>query len=75
MYKYTLLDNFCYKLLVFLDGAHLSQPSACRYIKSVALGLQLVNTIFANLLGSAEKTISKSLEEDADYLNRHFYHH
>ena len=42
------------------DGVHVSQPSACRYIRAVALGLQSVYSKFICMPGSAEKATIKS---------------
>ena len=81
------------------DGVHVSQPSTCRYIRAVALGLQSVYSTFISMPSSAEKAtiksqfyefahlpgvlglvdgthirIQKPSEDEADYVNRHFYH-
>ena len=81
------------------DGVHVSQPSACRYIRAVALGLQSVYSKFISMPGSADMAtiksqfyelanlpgvlglvdgthvrIQKPSENEADYVNRHFYH-
>ena len=42
------------------DGIHLSQSSACRYIRYVALGLQPIYSTFISMPGSTEKAIIKS---------------
>ena len=41
------------------DGVHVSQPSACRYIRAVALGLQSVYSKFISMPGSADKATIK----------------
>ena len=81
------------------DGVHVSQPSACRYIRAVALGLQSIYSKFIFMPGSTDKAtiksqfyelahlpgvlglvdgthvrIQKPSENEADYVNRHFYH-
>ena len=81
------------------DGVHVSQPSACRYIRAVALGLQSIYSKFICMPGSTDKAtiksqfyelanlpgvlglvdgthvrIQKPSENEADYVNRHFYH-
>ena len=42
------------------DGVHVSQPSACRNVRAVALGLQSVYSKFICMPGSAEKATIKS---------------
>ena len=46
--------------LICGDGVHASQPSACRYIRAVALGLQSICSIYVSLPSSAEKATIKS---------------
>ena len=42
------------------DGVHVSQPSACRYIRAVALGLQSIYSKFIRMPGSTNKATIKS---------------
>ena len=42
------------------DGVHVSQPSACRYIIAVALGLQSIYSKFICMPGSTDKATIKS---------------
>ena len=42
------------------DGVHVSQPSACRYIRTVALGLQSVYSTSISMPSPAEKATIKS---------------
>ena len=99
-YKFVLLYNFLHLVLFRLFVViHVSQPSACRYIRAVALGLQSVYSKFISMPGSADMAtiksqfyelanlpgvlglvdgthvrIQKPSENEADHLNRHFYH-
>ena len=42
------------------DEVHVSQPSACRYIRAVAIGLQSVYSKYISMPGSADKATIKS---------------
>ena len=42
------------------DGFHVSQPSACRYIRAVALGLQSIDLKFICMPDSTDKVTIKS---------------
>ena len=42
------------------DGVHICQPSPCRYIRAVALGLQSVYLTFISMTSSAEKATINS---------------
>ena len=46
--------------LICGDGVHVSQPSACRYIRAVALGLQSICSRYISLPSYAEKATIKS---------------
>ena len=46
--------------LICGDGVHVSQPSACRYIRAVALGLQSIYSRYISLPSSVEKATIKS---------------
>ena len=46
--------------LICGDGVHVSQPSTCRYIRAVALGLQSICSRYISLPSSAEKATIKS---------------
>ena len=46
--------------LICEDGVHVSQPSACRYIRAVGLGLQSICSRYISLPSYAEKATIKS---------------
>ena len=62
MYKYASLYNFTSGTfqIIYGRGVHVSQPSVCRYIRAVALGLQSVYSTSIRMPSSAEKATIKS---------------
>ena len=50
----------CIFQLICGDGVHVSQPSACSYIRAVELGLQSICSRFISLPSSAEQATIKS---------------
>ena len=50
------------------DGVHVNQPSACRYIRAVALGLRSVHSKYICMTGSADKATIKSQLYDVAHL-------